>query len=418
MFAFVPYLHRTHPLKSPSLSSSLIPDDGLQQRYNNEDGLGDVQIPSTGVSINDEMESNDKDRFETEVVPIRGFNKVAAQVVTTSTSTGSFEPVRYLISLSQPTPKGDQSGEKDAGKEDSDSSDGIKTIALPSTEPRTFVLVDIPPFSPKLAANIKAFMGENSELKAILVTSRDGIHYDDAPAVYRLRRTDLDLWRQAFPALAIVAYRLDIPRDCRDSITQVLDGYGPFAFNGDVFEETGRPLSHQEWDHDVAQDILRGRTAIKDEAVPEDTAGEYTEEGIRAKEKDKEILAVYTPGHSFGAVSYVFPKTGLCCSGFTIPVEDTRDEENPGLGNAGPALDCRGYITTSRGGVAKQMESARQLVRNYCDRFRAVLPSRGDPLILEDNLEVKRKVLFDIFDQYLKIGRIYEQLGITGDEDD
>jgi hypothetical protein len=395
----------------PDIDFKGSPADSERSLFENDgkDDLGDIQIPSTGVSVQDEIESSDRDRFESELVPITGYKKVAAQIVTTATTRGSFEPVRYLISLSNNTE--DTDGNRKAQKES------------------TFVLMDIPPFSASLVAKIKAFMGENSQLAAILVTSRDAIHYDDAPAVYRMRRTDLEYWKKAFPGLQIIAYRLDIPRDCRESVTQVLDGYGPFALdesalswkgneNATLLVETGRPLTYKEWDHDVAQDILRGRKSLDD--GNDDTAedDEYSPEAVRVKEQGKRLLAVFTPGHSFGSVSYIFPETGLCCSGFTIPVENTRDEENRGMDSAGPALDCRGYITTSRGGIAKQMESARHLVNTYCDRFNVILPSRGDPLMLYGEYDEKREELMEIIDQYDKIGKIYETLGITSTAED
>ena len=411
---------------------------------------GDVQIPSTGVSINDEMESSEKDTFETELVPITGYKHVAAQIVTTAESRGSFEPVRYLLSLSKPSAFventiADERDKKDTTEENNEKQqkeEQDKLQTLIENEARKFVMMDLPPFSPVLVAKMKKFMGPNSQLVAVLLTSRDGIHYDDAPAVYRMRRTDLEYWKQAFPGLEIVGYRLDIPRDCRESVTQVLDGYGPFAWQeedeGDTknnvnsidskynasFVETGRPLTVMEWDHDIGQDILRGRKPLDaddakvDEilAAAKENEDDYSPASIRAKEEGKQILAVYTPGHSFGSVSYVFPETGICCSGFTIPVEDSRNEENRGMDSAGPALDCRGYITTNRGGVDKKMESAKKLIETYCDRFNVVMPSRGDPLTIDGDYEEKKEVLLDILDQYERIGKIYEELGIFSDE--
>ena len=391
-----------------------------------EEQLGNVQIPSTGVSVNDEIDSSERDRFQTELVPITGMKTIAAQLVTTATKRGSFEAVRYLVSLSQPPvqPKSKKGERKNTNNSQ-------------QTSLRVFAMIDIPPYSQELVSKMKTFMGPNSHLAAILVTNRDAIHYDDAPAVYRLRRTDLDLWKQVFPGLQIIAYRLDIPRDCRDSVTQVLDGYGPFALDEaalqesiavknnenatNLFIETGKPLTYQEWDHDVAQDILRGRKPLLEEdndTAATDSTEDYSPSAIRAREEGKRILAIYTPGHSFGSVSYIFPEVSICCSGYTIPVEDTRDEENTGMGTTGPALDCRGYITTSRGGMEKQMESARQLVKTYSDRFDAVFASRGDPLVVGGNEEEKRGALLDIIDQYDRIGKIYEQLGITSSKDD
>jgi hypothetical protein len=93
-------------------------------------------------------------------------------------------------------------------------------------------------------------------------------------------------------------------------------------------------------------------------------------------------------------------------------VEDSRSEENVGIEGAGPALDYRGYITTSRGGIGRQMQSARTLVNSYSDRFEVVLPSRGDPLFVDTDAKERKKELLDIIIQYDRIGKIYEELGI------
>ena len=52
----------------------------------------------------------------------------------------------------------------------------------------------------------------------------------------RARARIWPLWANAFPNLEVVAYRLDIPRDCRECVTQILDGYGPFALDNDEKE--------------------------------------------------------------------------------------------------------------------------------------------------------------------------------------
>jgi hypothetical protein len=374
--------------------------------------LGDVPIPTTGVSVSDEMERANKDRFFTELVPIRGLSKGvrAAQIVTSATS-GSFDPVRYLVGLSKK-----EEGESEATDD-------------------SFVMVDVPPFSNRLKSTMQQYMGKG-KLAAILVTSRDCIHYDDAPGVFTIRRADVSHWARAFPDTEIVTYRLDTPRDCRQFVTQQLDGYGPFALQEEgmgssrnvTFVETGRPLTYEEWDHDVIQDILAGKRKPPDDngdetveeniESKEDEQDRYSPEAIRAREEGKRVLAVYTPGRSFGSVSYVFPEIQLVASGFTIPVEDNREDTNVGLDSAGPALDCRGYITTSRAGISRQTESARTLIQNYADRFTVILPSaRGDPFFLDGNTEDRKTELLDIVDQYEKIGEIYEQLGITGGGD-
>jgi glyoxylase-like metal-dependent hydrolase (beta-lactamase superfamily II) len=302
---------------------------------------------------------------------------------------------------------------------------------------------------------MQSFMkGAGGRLRLIAVTSRDAIHYDSASSTdyaTLVRRSDLHKWRDALGgAVDVVTYRLDTPRDCRDVATQVLDGYGPFALaedgedDGDTdtdelpsgakpkrrlpFEEMGRPLTVQEWDFNVAQDVLSGKQVPPDDrdghgseigTNPSDVM--YTPEAIRERELGRRLLAVYTPGHTYGSVSYVFPEIGVCCSGFTIPVEASRsgfddDGDEPiGTGAAtGPILDCRGYVTTSRAGIARQMESARKLVEQYGDRFEVVLPSRGDPLLwLPASAKERKRLLLDLVQQFEKIGRVYEELGIT-----
>jgi hypothetical protein len=378
-----------------------------------EDESGNVHIPTSGISVSDEMEAAQKDRFVTEVVPVKGLPGVA-QLVTSPTVTGSFEPVRYLVALSQP--KNTTTSERDGLDDQEQASTDVKT---------DYVMMDIPPFSPQLVTRMKAFMGLHGQLLSILVTNRDAIHYDEAPSVFSTRRADLDLWLSAFPGLKIVAYRLDIPRDCRHAVSQVLDGYGPFGLQEDdgefCFVESGRPLTYAEWDHDVAQDVLSGKLPPDDNATEAMSDGDvnamYTPEAIRKREEGKRVLAVYTPGYSFGSVSYVVPEIGVCCSGYTIPVEDARIEENLGIGSTGPALDCRGYIAASKA-RKRQMESAKDFVNAYGDRFHVVLPSRGDPLFLDGDVGERKEMLLDTIEQYEKIGEIYEQLGIISDDYD
>jgi hypothetical protein len=385
------------------------------EEHEGDGDLGDVPIPTTGISVSDEMGKTQQDRFFTELVPIKGLDKGvrAAQIVTTATA-GSFEPVRYMIGLSKKVEEGaDTADDKTTSKDDDD-----------------FVMMDAPPFSKQLKAEMQKYMGPKGRLSAILVTCRDSIHYNDAPGVFTIRRADLLKWHKAFPDTAIVAYRLDIPRDCRDSVTQRLDGYGPFALdetsssNNVTFIETGRPLTYEAWDHDVTEDIFAGKQTppdddevlVEGEAVEQDK--DYSPEGIRSREEGKRVLAVFTPGRSYGSVSYIFPEIKLCASGFTVPVEDSRSEENMGLESAGPALDCRGYITTSRAGISRQMESARNLVNTYGDRFNVLLASGGDPFFLDGDTKERQQEVLDVIDQYEKIGQIYEQLGITYTDDD
>ncbi|KAL3945414.1 MAG: hypothetical protein SGBAC_000467 [Bacillariaceae sp.] len=398
-------------------------------------GEADAPIPTSGVSVADEMMKTRREGFASEVVRIRGLEPgtEAAQIVTTQTISKSIEPVRYLIGLSkQAVKKNETTGQWDPVEDD-------------STAQKSFAMVDIPPYSPQLEKEMKEFMGSKGKLAAILITSRDCIHYDEAPGVYSVRKSDLNQWKKIFPNTPVVAYRMDIPRECREFVTQRLDGYGPFAYDesetstGDdiddidedekenvgPFVETGQPLTYEEWDFDIAQDVFAGKitppednmNATKAEPDEEEEEDLYSPQAIRAREEGKRILAVYTPGRTYGSVSYVFPEVNLVAAGFTIPVEDSRiSEEGNGIGgldSPGPSLDVTGYITTSKAGITRQMESARNLVESYVDRFDIVLPSQMDPYFLDGTVDEKKEELLAVIDQYEKIGQVYEQLGIT-----
>jgi hypothetical protein len=360
-----------------------------------EDESGNVHIPSTGVSISDEMEAAQKDSFVTEVVAFKDLPGVA-QLRTSPIVTGSFEPMRYLVALSLPSNA--------------------------TTTTTDYVMIDVPPFSPETASNVQKFFWGKGRLRYILITSRYAIHYDEAPAIFSTRRADLDLWKKEFPGLQIVGYRMDIPRDCRYAVDQVLDGYGPFALQEEnatsmSFIETGRPLRFEEWNHAVAEQVLSGTAPPDDNVTVAENTDQYSPEAIRGREIGKRILAVYTPGHSFGSMSYILPELGMCCSGFTIPIEDNRADDNNRSGTTGPALDCRGYITTSSDS-GRQFESARALVNLYVDRFHTVLPARGDPLLLRCDANDRKEILLQTIEQYEKIGEIYQQLGIVSDDAD
>jgi glyoxylase-like metal-dependent hydrolase (beta-lactamase superfamily II) len=391
---------------------------------------GSVHIPSGGISVSDAMEAALLDRFVSSVVPVETLEKgSAAQIVSESTTSAALEPARYLVALSPPSSSSQQQ------------------------QPLDYCLVDVPPFTNQLVDEMNAFMGKSKgRLRLVVVTSRDAIHYDSASSTdyeTMVRKSDLHKWKAAFPDVCVVSYRLDTPRDCREVVTQVLDGYGPFALEDKVddddkpkgsadnarmkFVETGRPLMVEEWDFNVAQDVMSGKAQPPDDG-DNPTSGSakdkvddspYSPEKVREREEGKRLIAVYTPGHTYGSVSYVFPEIGVCCSGYAIPVEDSRlnqydggdDDEGDGFGSnvgTGPILDCRGYITTSRAGIQRQMESARKLIQTYGDRFDVILPSRGDPLLwLPTSVAERKKVLLDIVKQYEKIGTIYEDLGIT-----
>lgn len=421
-----------------SSSSSSFPEDRLvdlsttpylEEHDPDADSLGDVPIPTTGISVADEMEKANRDRFYSDLVRITGLGDgvLAAQILS-STSEGAYEPVRYLIRLSR------KEGELDIDDDEEEEEEEEETTMTRVDETNDierddFVMVDIPPYSLKLEQEMRRMMGSNGCLKAILVTCRDNIHYDDTPGIFTIRRADLIKWEKAFPDVAIVAYRMDIPRDCRESVTQRLDGYGPWAMQegNQTFVETGIPLTYNEWDPDLAMEILEGKRrppgeeeeeneldSESDNVIDLDNNGAYTPDTIRSNEEGKRVLAVYTPGRTHGSVSYIFPELGLCASGYTLPLEDTRRESWGVDSTAGPALDARGFITTNKAGISKQMESARKLANDYSDRFQIVLPCRSDPFYLEEDVGERRQTLLEIADQYEKLGNIYEQLGITG----
>ena len=118
-------------------------------------------------------------------------------------------------------------------------------------------------------------------------------------------------------------------------VTQVLDGYGPWGFNEENindkrFVETGRPLTIEEWDDDT-----KSRVLMRGEIPPDDLVsttedgignidddnnnndddghedGEYSSKAIRKREDAYRLLAVYTPGHTFGSVTYIFPQRAM-----------------------------------------------------------------------------------------------------------
>jgi len=393
-------------------------DPPFMEEFDRDDSLGDAPLPSTGISVADEMQRAQAEHFFTELVPVvKGVEKgiKVAQLVTTATK-GSFEPVRYLLGIS-----------KISGVVR-----GAKTSEEEKTAVNDFVMVDIPPFTPQLKKAVEQYLSLfNGRLAAALVTSRDCIHYNDAPGVYTIRRADLEKWTKAFPDMAVVAYRLDIPRDCQQLITQRLDGYGPFALEETISEsniqnftfiESGRPLTYDQWDHDVSENIFSGKQTPPDDdddaTVDVNEDDPYSPAAIRAREDGKRILAIYTPGRTYGSMSYVFPEIRMCASGFTIPVEDSRNDQSMGMSSTGPAMDCRGYITTTNAGISRQTESARNLITKYIDRITILLPSRGDPVFLDGNTRQRQGFLLDIVEQYEKIGKIYEQLGITSRDDD
>lgn len=447
--------------KRPSSSSNTIQNSNSRLRQATDEEIaaaeqvaGNVAVPKTGISISDEMTSiQSKENYISQLFPLivnqkeeekyqrqqrdgGGDDSVAtctvAAIQTISTNSIGDEQMRYIVALDQ-------------------YDNNYDNTRLGIQQQRQYAMIDVPPYSDDLVAQIKSFMNNNynhnhdddikakesnGNLSCILITCRDGIHYDESPAVYITRKSDLSKWKQAFPNVQIIMYRLDTPRDCKDMITQTLDGYGPWALgidggddkannddavadNGRMkFIETGRPLTRMEWDEDVQVSVIdNGNLPPDDNGDNEEEQEEdakYSPQAIKKREENKNILAVYTPGHTFGSVTYLFPKVNVCCSGYTIPVEDTRSSANiAGLSTAGPALDYRGYITTNSGGIARQIQSARGLVNTYGDRFTILLPSRGPPVKLGQYSVVERqRILLDMLNEYAELGRIYESMGI------
>jgi len=143
--------------------------------------LGDVPIPTTGLSVSDEMEKAQKDRFYTQLVPISGLGKgVEAVRVLSSTTDGAYEAVRYLVRLTRKIDESDSELEETGNNKSDQTKSSIESKD-------DFVMVDVPPFTEKLAEEMKALMGPNGRLSTILVTSQECIHYDENPGVVSKR---------------------------------------------------------------------------------------------------------------------------------------------------------------------------------------------------------------------------------------
>lgn len=419
----------------------------LQPQNDNSEGDETNQafvIPTKGTSLADSM--NKDEEFVTTLTPIlhvsTGGEKVVeilyndqgipigvkededgdeqqqqhegvARIDTTTSDSIGEEPVRWLVSLKDPN-----------------INDGCQP----------YFMFDIPPYSDKLANEIKAFMdpnynnskGDTSKMKgkldAILVTNQQSIHYDQSPGVYVTRTSDLEKWKKAFPEVKVIMYRLDQPRECRESVTQVLDGYGPWGWeNADIgFVETGRPLQVEEWDESTASNVIKMGETPPDDRETEDADVQeddelYSKDAIRKREDKYDLLAVYTPGHTFGSVTYVFPQRGICCSGYSLPMESAYDFVNveedgeytsTPIAPQGPRLDYQGYIATSVS-RPRQMSSASKLINDYIDRFAIVLPARGDVVFLDSDNDTRKRDLMENIGLYTKISEIYGRLGIA-----
>jgi glyoxylase-like metal-dependent hydrolase (beta-lactamase superfamily II) len=408
-----------------------------------EDGF-----PIGFTEINKEDESSTDDEKEKEGSSVKKHQGVARiDTISTLGNVGE-EPVRWVVSL------GDTDNDEDLDSDGGGDGSNTKSIV------ESFAMIDLPPYSDQLADEIRYFMDptfnvttsdadveikkKSASLDVILLTNQQCIHYDTSPGVYVTRKSDLTKWKNAFPDAKVVMYRLDIPRECREEVTQVLDGYGPWGWNGESteFVETGRPLRIEEWDDDTKSRVLtQGELPPDDQDVMEDNGEDdsededelYSTEAIRQREQKYPLLAVYTPGHTFGSVTYIFPKRGICCSGYTLPLESSLDTTTPSAADydddneneigrstrsssfappQGPRLDYQGYLATSAS-RPRQMSSASTLINNYIDRFRVVLPARGDVVFLDTNMEIRKRELMESVGLYQKIGDIYGRLGIV-----
>lgn len=349
---------------------------------------GGVAIPKTGLSINDEMmKLQNQEIFFTRLFPLEIPGVAVIETVTARTT--SDEPMRYLIPLNSTVTK----SEDDLNRQE-----------------ELYALIDCPPYSENLVSQMNSHMMEKGKLSMILITCQTNIHYDEAQAVYTSRRSDLVKWKRAFPNVRIVVYRLDTPRDSKEAVSQQLDGYGPWALENGIFQETGRPLTVEEWDEETQVNVLdKGGLPPDDE--DDDVNELYTPEAIRKREENKDVLAVYTPGHTYGSVTYIFLKSRVICSGFTLPVEDNRYAEN-NLG-AGRKLDFSGYLTTNIGDIERQVNSGRQIIMTYADRFDIICPARGPTVNMGAyTIQEKQRSLLDMISEFQELGRVYNSLGI------
>lgn len=493
------------PPTRPTVIDDDIDDGGGGYESQNQS----YNIPRTGYSLADRLEKTGPgglERFETTLTPIiTGVEREEEKEVEFQYDEDGF-PIGFTEVETKPDGDDEEEEEERGGRHQGVARiDTVSTLGDVGEEPvrwvvslgedgdgsgrrGSYAMIDLPPYSDGLADEIRSFMdpsydatsaasvvddgsdgstGSNggdrepkSALDVILLTNQQCIHYDASPAVYVTRESDLKQWKAAFPGAEVVMYRLDIPRECRDGVTQVLDGYGPWGWEEeDVvveeedgaggaagqrgrFVETGRPLTIDEWDDDTKSGVLsRGELPpddLLDDANEDDDDDdeEYSPQAIRQREGKYRLLAVYTPGHTFGSVTYVFPGRGICCSGHALPLEssmagagaayddDDEEDEDPVTATNGPAvsppppppggprIDYRGYLATSAS-RSRQMSSASALINGYADRFRVVLPARGDVVFLDSDEGVRMRELAEGVGLYRRIGDIYGRLGIV-----
>ena len=477
--------------KSLSKSQSIV--HGNEEE---NDDYKEYNIPKTGISLSDQLETKspeNKERFETTLTPI---------VTGISTNSDDNEkkiefnydddgfPIGYK-EIKENSDDTDDKDEKDSARHQGVARiDTISTLGNAGEEPvrwlvslddttkdsddkqESFALIDLPPYSDRLVDDIRTFMdpeynnnttvatssssedtisSSKANLDIILLTNQQCIHYNTSPGVYVKRKSELTKWKQAFPNAQVVMYRLDIPRECREEVTQVLDGYGPWGWEEvgeeggsgvgvkNKFVETGRPLTIEEWDDDTKAKVLtQGELPPDDQfdnqvnSSDDDTNSAeedelYSSEAIRKREENYRLLAVYTPGSTFGSVTYILPQRGICCSGHALPIEssgntaieDNYDEDDDYSVSSsspvppqGPRLDYQGYLASSAS-RPRQMSSASALISSYIDRFRVVLPARGDIVFLDSDENTRKRELMESVGLYQKVSDIYNRLGIV-----
>lgn len=322
----------------------------------------------------------------------------------------------------------------------------------------TYVMVDVPPFSKKLVLEMQTFMAtrgrrirekefteEDEENEdddepeivepssetiasmaplAILITSKNTIHYPQAEAVYSIRRSELLQWIAVFPNIQIVMHRLDLPRNVRMDLQslagnnlQILDGAGPYGWEYDkqstklpTFKELGPELKLLDWDYDKINDLyddenpLNATQIAMDEAETDGTSPRIPTP-IELQISQHPLIAVHTPGHTSGSISYLLPQSRVCASGSTLPD-----------GTAHYQYDSRGILSTNEGGLETQGRSGRRLVEDYGGVIQCVLPTKGEILEVEGFTDEELRVGFweEILGQFDKVSRVYKRLGIVG----
>jgi len=474
-------------ISKKSLSKSQSNVNGNEEENEENNDYKEYNIPKTGISLSDQLETKspeNKERFETTLTPI------VTGIISSNSDDDEkkiefdYDDDGFPISYKEIKEDTNDTDEKDSSRHQGVARiDTISTLGNAGEEPvrwlvslddtnkdsedkqESFALIDLPPYSDRLVNDIRSFMdpeynnnttvstssssdgttNSKASLDVILLTNQQCIHYDTSPGVYVKRKSELTKWKKAFPSAQVIMYRLDIPRECREEITQVLDGYGPWGWEevGKVeeknkFVETGRPLTIEEWDDDTKAKVLTQGELPPDDQVDneedsndDDTNSEedelYSSEAIRKREEKYRLLAVYTPGSTFGSVTYILPQRGICCSGHALPIEssgntaieDNYDEDDDDFVSSsspvppqGPRLDYQGYLASSAS-RPRQMSSASALISSYIDRFRVVLPARGDIVFLDSDENTRKRELMESVGLYQKVSDIYNRLGIV-----